>query len=106
MTVHDDLFSGGRTILYGVHGRSATYYTAASGGASSVAVTVTGYEQLGATDDKEVFNATIRASEVSNPVEGDWFIFSGETSRRYLANVKSQPNGDFTLRGWSRTART
>lgn len=104
MTVHDDLFSGGRVLLYGAHGRAANYYVASSGASS--AVTVIGYEQLGATDDKEVFNATLRASEVSAPAEGDWFIFAGETARRYIANVKSQPNGDFTLRGWSRVERT
>jgi hypothetical protein len=106
VTIHDDLFSGGRTLLYGIHGRAATHYLASNGGSTTTSVTVIGYEQLGATDDKEVFNATLRASEIAAPAEGDWFIFSGETARRYIANVKSQPNGDFTLRGWSRVERT
>ena len=104
MTVHDDLFSGARTLLYAIHGRAATYTVASSAASSSV--TVMGYEQLGATDDKEIFNATLRASEVAVPVEGDYFVFSGETARRNIANIKSQPNGDFTLRGWSRVERT
>lgn len=103
MTIHDDLFSGGRTLLYAVHGRAAAFTVASTG--ASTNVTVIGYEQLGATDDKEVWNATIRASEAT-PVEGDYFIFTGETARRNVANVKSQPNGDYTLRGWSRIERT
>ena len=69
-------------------------------------MTVTGYEQLGATDDKEVFNATIRASEIAAPAEGDYLVFSGETTRRVIGNVKSHPNGDFVLRAWSRVERT
>lgn len=104
MSVFTDLFAGSRSLLYDIHGRAATYTVASSGVASSV--TVTGYEQLGATDDKEVFNATIRESEVAAPAEGDYFVFSGETTRRILANIRTQPDGSFTLRGWSRVERT
>lgn len=104
MSVFTDLYSGGRTLNYAIHGVAATYTVASTGASSSV--TITGYEQLGATDDKEVFNATLRASEVASPVEGDYFVFSGETTRRYLSNIRTQPDGSFTLRGWSRVPRT
>ena len=104
MSVFTDLFAGGRTLSYAIHGVAATYTVASTGVSSSV--TLTGYEQLGATDDKEIFSATIRASEVAAPAEGDYFVFSGETTRRVLANIRTQPDGSFTLRGWSRTEKT
>ena len=104
MSVFTDIFAGGRTLNYAIHGVTATYTAVATG--TNTAVTITGYEQLGATDDKEIFNATLRASEIAAPVEGDYFVFTGETARRNLANIRTQPDGSFTLRGWSRVERT
>lgn len=105
-SIFDDLFSGGRGLIFSVHGRAATYYVAATGGSTTYSITIIGFEQLGATDDVQIFNAALRASEVAAPAEGDWFVFSGETTRQYIVNIKSQPNGDFLLRGRSRLERT
>lgn len=104
MSVFTDLYGGGRSLLYAIHGVPATFTAAATG--TNTSVTITGYEQIGATDDKEVFNATLRAAEIAAPVEGDYFVFSGETTRRILSNIRTQPDGSFTLRGWSRVVRT
>jgi len=106
VTVFDDLYSGGRGLLYAIHGRSATYYVAADGGTTTYSVTLPVFEQLGATDDIETWNFTLRASEVSDPVEGDWVILTGETARLVIVNIKSHPNGDFVLRARTRIERT
>lgn len=95
MSVFDDIFSGGRGLIYSVHGRSATYYTAAG---SSSSVTVTFYEQIGATDSVQVLNLTLRASDVAAPAEGDYLILDGETTQLVIVNIKELPNGDWVLR--------
>lgn len=105
-TVHDDLFSGGRGLLYEVHGRAGVYYKADDGGATPTSITIPMYEQLGATDHIETYNLTIRASEIAAPVEGDWIIMGGETARRVIVNIKSHPNGDFVVRARTLIART
>lgn len=101
-TLFDSLFGGGRGLIFSVHGRAATYHTAA--GASS-SVTVTFYEQIGATDDIQVLNLNIRASDVAEPVEGDYLVLDGESTNLVVVNVKEQPNGDFVLRCRSRIPR-
>lgn len=101
-TLFDSLYSGGRGLIFSVHGRTATYYTAA--GASS-SVTVTFYEQIGATDDIQVLNLTIRASEVTEPQEGDYLVLTGGSTNLVIVNVKEQPNGDWVLRCRSRIPR-
>lgn len=102
-TLFDGLYAGGRGLIFSVHGRAATYYTAAG---TSSAVTVTFYEQIGATDDIQVLNLTIRASDVAAPAEGDYLNLDGETTNLVVVNVKEQPNGDFVLRCRSRITNT
>lgn len=106
MTVFDDVFSGGRDLIYAVHGRAATYYLASDGGATPLPITLPVYEQLGATDHVQTFNLTLRASEVAAPVEGDWIVLSGSTEELVIVNIKSHPNGDFVLRCRNQIART
>jgi hypothetical protein len=106
VTVFDSVYSGGRDLIYAIHGRTATYYLAADGGATPLAITLPVYEQLGATDDMQTFNLTLRASQVAAPVEGDWIVLDGSTEELVIVNVKSHPNGDFVLRCRNRVART
>lgn len=89
-SLNESLF--GSTPLDLVHewfGESVTY-TTAEGTASTVTLFFKFF--VGALDNRENAVVEVKADEVANPNEGDFFVRSGETARWYVNDVRERAN--------------
>ena len=89
-SLNESLFGGTPLDLVHEWFSESVTYTTAEGTESTVSLFFKFF--VGALDNRENAVVEVKADEVANPNEGDFFVRSGETARWYVNDVRERAN--------------